>query len=393
MTSPAASSATARTSARPPTLGRSLHRPGGGRLLQPRRRGRRLLPARRRRTRSSSSTCTRRPIIPAAVAEGYGQRAGRFGGNAFYARVPALLAQLVRQRGLSTTSRRASAPTTGFVPRVDTRSGPSVMVFRQILGQAQGLVQPHPSRCRRRSRLGPRSGPADRPRPDARRDVPGRPGDPGQRPRQLRPDVLRRAVLRYALRRPRLPHPALQRHPRSASRPRPAQTIDYANARGWPTRSPVGPNLALSLFRHHQPRARLHLRAPARDGRHDLHRQPEPRPSSSGTSASARFVRAIAPVPATSTQNPAMYTFPVDSRTQRPVHPVPVLLQAQSPDGPVPGLFGQRAGRRLRQLARPGPRVHDPDRPDVLPEDRLRPGRSESGPRTARQARRPTGLP
>ncbi|MCK7524089.1 MAG: hypothetical protein MZV64_43905 [Ignavibacteriales bacterium] len=83
------------------------------------------------------------------------------------------------------------------------------------------------------------------------------------------------------------------------------------------------------------------------------------------------FVRAILQY-SDQEQNPAAYAFPVDSRNRGPVHPVPVLLQAQSADGPLPGLFGQLAGRRLRQLARAGPRRPHPDRPDLLPEDRLR---------------------
>ena len=137
------------------------------------------------------------------------------------------------------------------------------------------------------------------------------------------------------------------------------QTIDYANSRLAQGLS-VGPNLSLSIFR------RLNLVASHAYERLFLHGDTIYIANLSQLKLvwnfSVRsFVRAILQY-SDQEQNPAAYTFPVDSQEPRPLHPVPVLLQAQPADGPLPGLFGQlrwaassTAGSDRTESASPGP--------------------------------------
>ena len=133
--------------------GRPLHRPRRRRLLQPCRRGRRLLPARRQEL----------DHLP-VPALGDGLPPGRRGGlrpgrgpvrrRRLHAGVPAFLAPMDHQRGL----RRQVAGLPGRLRvrpprRYADRPGHG---HPPVLGQAQGLVQSHPSRRGGASRLGPR---------------------------------------------------------------------------------------------------------------------------------------------------------------------------------------------------------------------------------------------
>ncbi|MCK7527712.1 MAG: hypothetical protein MZV64_63925 [Ignavibacteriales bacterium] len=165
---------------------RPLHRADGERLRQPRRRRGRLLPARPEELRH-------RPVPP--FGDGLSRR-GRLGlrperGPLRRQRrqpaVPALLPVLDRQRDV----RRPVPGLPGRLRLRASRRHPDRNGDRlpPILGQAQGLVQPHPARGHGTGRLGPRRHP-DRPRPDPRPDVPRQPGDGGQRPRQFPADVL-----------------------------------------------------------------------------------------------------------------------------------------------------------------------------------------------------------